>query len=150
MANNTEPAATTTAGGQATSSHLARPSSPVVRGQWSVVSGLQSMVSSPWSLVLSLALLWFILIHQLWSAWGADPQYAYGFVVPVLCMGLLLRRWQVGRDHGLRTTDYGLVNTDQGLLTTDYGLRTAVSSRFLLSAFCFLLFPLLPLRLIIE
>lgn len=46
-------------------------------------------------------LLWLILINELRVDWEVNPQYSYGWVVPVLCLGLLLRRW----------TDLGNVTT---------------------------------------
>ena len=48
-----------------------------------------------WLLILlPLGYLWFCLINNLRLQWSTDPQYAYGWVVPLLCLGLLLRRWQ--------------------------------------------------------
>ena len=45
-------------------------------------------------LVLPLGYLWFHLIDNLRLEWTTDPQYSYGLVVPLLVVGLLLRRWQ--------------------------------------------------------
>jgi exosortase len=45
-------------------------------------------------LVLPLGYLWFHLIDNLFLEWTTDPQYSYGLVVPLLMVGLLLRRWQ--------------------------------------------------------
>jgi exosortase len=89
-------------------------------------------------LAASLALLWFILLNQLRGAWAADPQYSYGFIVPLLAVGLLLRRW--GHER-LRTED-----GPRDYKTTrpqDYGLGTR-----LVFVGCALL--ILPLRLILE
>jgi exosortase len=44
-------------------------------------------------LVFPLGCLWFRLIDNLRLEWGSNPQYSYGFMVPVLMIGLLLRRW---------------------------------------------------------
>jgi exosortase len=44
-------------------------------------------------ILLPLGYLWFCLINNLRLQWSTDPQYAYGWVVPLLCLGLLLRRW---------------------------------------------------------
>jgi exosortase len=44
--------------------------------------------------LLPLGYLWFCLINNLRVEWSTNPQYAYGWVVPLLCLGLLLRRWQ--------------------------------------------------------
>lgn len=45
-------------------------------------------------LVLPLGYLWFHLIDNLRLEWSTNPQYSYGLVVPLLVIGLLLRRWQ--------------------------------------------------------
>jgi exosortase len=48
-----------------------------------------------WALViLPLGYLWFHLVDNLFLEWTTDPQYSYGLVVPLLVVGLLLRRWQ--------------------------------------------------------
>ena len=44
-------------------------------------------------LVLPFGYLWFRLLNNLRLEWATDPQYGYGFAVPVLCLGLLARRW---------------------------------------------------------
>jgi exosortase len=50
-----------------------------------------------WALVaLPLGYLWFRLIDNLRLEWSSNPQYSYGLVVPLLVMGLLLRRWLHG------------------------------------------------------
>jgi exosortase len=47
-----------------------------------------------WILVsLPLAYLWFRLIDDLRIEWITNPQYGYGCVVPLLCFGLILRKW---------------------------------------------------------
>lgn len=43
--------------------------------------------------LLSAVFLWFILINQLRFQWSANAQYSYGWVMPLLCLGLLSRRW---------------------------------------------------------
>jgi exosortase len=45
-------------------------------------------------LLLPLAYLWFRLIDNLRFEWTTNPQYGYGWLVPLLCVGLLMRRWQ--------------------------------------------------------
>jgi len=48
-----------------------------------------------WVIVLlPLAYLWFRLINNLRLEWTTNPQYGYGWVVPFLCLGLFIRRWQ--------------------------------------------------------
>jgi exosortase len=108
--------------------------SPAIEGR--PISGLsceEQVALTGWNwlpLAFGLALLWFILINQLRNAWGADPQYSYGFVVPVLAFGLLVRRWYAwGRDHGPQTTDHG---------------------KLMAASFAVCAFLILPLRLILE
>lgn len=44
---------------------------------------------------LILALLaWFAVIQILWTDWRVDPQYSYGILVPLLVVGLLMKRWE--------------------------------------------------------
>jgi hypothetical protein len=44
-------------------------------------------------LLLSIGYLWFRLMNNLRLEWATNPQYAYGWLVPFLCIGLLVRRW---------------------------------------------------------
>ena len=44
-------------------------------------------------LALPFGYLWFRLLNNLRLEWATDPQYGYGWAVPVLCLGLLIRRW---------------------------------------------------------
>lgn len=37
---------------------------------------------------------WYALIRILWADWAIDPQYSYGLLVPLLVIGLLLKRWE--------------------------------------------------------
>jgi exosortase/archaeosortase family protein len=47
----------------------------------------------PWALgALPLAYLWWLLINQLRIPWSTNPQYAYGWAVPLLCAYLVWRR----------------------------------------------------------
>jgi len=66
------------------------------------------LFSSPvlkWVIVLlPLAYLWFRLMDNLWPEWTTNPQYGYGLLVPFLCLGLLVRRWQAVQTTGLLTT----------------------------------------------
>lgn len=47
------------------------------------------------------ALLWLILLNELRGEWTVNPQYGYGWVVPLLALGLLLRRWSDRSPLGL-------------------------------------------------
>jgi exosortase len=53
-----------------------------------------------WALLfLPLGYLWFRLIDDLRLEWSTNPQYSYGLVVPLLVVGLLLRRWQPAKNQ---------------------------------------------------
>ena len=43
--------------------------------------------------LLPLGFLWFRLIDNLQVEWTTNPQYGYGWMVPLLCAGLILRQW---------------------------------------------------------
>lgn len=45
-------------------------------------------------LLLPLGYLWLHLINNLRLEWATNPQYSFGLVIPLLVVGLLLRRWQ--------------------------------------------------------
>jgi exosortase len=61
----------------------------------------------PWAAILcTLGFLWFTLINQLRLDWSLNPQYSYGWVVPVLCLGLLIRRISNGGTEELQSTNY--------------------------------------------
>lgn len=56
-------------------------------------SGKNSAILKWLLLFLPVGWLWFHLISNLWPEWETNPQYSYGMVVPLLVVGLLLRRW---------------------------------------------------------
>jgi hypothetical protein len=137
--------------------------SPVVRGPRSLVLGLWSVVRSPWSVVLPLAafaLLWFDLCHQLSYVWQTNEQYAYGWFVPVLALGLFIKKWPSRPSLGLQ--DHGTtglpddhrpqaaqpLNHQQPVVRDPFLLSAFPISTFALPAFIFLLsqFLLLSLR----
>src|SRR5580658_5353140 len=64
--------------------------------------------------LLSFALLWFILLNQLRVEWTVNPQYSYGWIVPLLCLGLLARRWlcMLGRVSGRNAQVSSAPSTD--------------------------------------
>ncbi|HEY3855131.1 MAG TPA: exosortase/archaeosortase family protein [Verrucomicrobiae bacterium] len=51
-------------------------------------------------LLLPVGYFWFRLIDDLRLEWSTDPQYSYGWIVPFLCLGLLVRRWQAPPNVG--------------------------------------------------
>ena len=63
-----------------------------------------------WVIVLlPLAYFWFRLINNLWPEWTTNPQYGYGLLVPLLCIGLLIRRWHSfseSRERKVESGDY--------------------------------------------
>jgi exosortase len=42
----------------------------------------------------ALAAIWWMAIRMLWNEWELDPQYSYGFLVPIICIALFLQRWR--------------------------------------------------------
>jgi exosortase len=68
--------------------------------------------AEPWALLFALtfyALLWLEVIRQLAPEWSLNPQYGYGWVVPLLMVYLLWQRWSARptpiapRNHALPT-----------------------------------------------
>lgn len=47
-----------------------------------------------WSALIGLVAVWWLAIRMLWIEWEIDPQYSYGFLVPILCVVLFLQRWR--------------------------------------------------------
>jgi exosortase len=43
--------------------------------------------------LMSLGVIWWLAIRLLWNEWEIDPQYSYGFLVPILCVALFALRW---------------------------------------------------------
>src|SRR5215831_5979139 len=44
-------------------------------------------------LALGLAVCWFQFFSELWGEWTVNPQYSFGYVVPLLVVILVWRRW---------------------------------------------------------
>ena len=44
--------------------------------------------------LLVVGLAWFAVIRMVWNDWRIDPQYSYGVLVPLLVLGLLMKRWE--------------------------------------------------------
>jgi exosortase len=102
---------------------------------------------SAWILGLFVAvLLWFILINQLRLQWAANAQYSYGWVMPLLCLGLLSRRWF---EKGPSQESRGFQAKPSGEVST-YRATTATLDRFLPWCFAFCALLLFPLRLVLE
>ena len=114
---------------------------------------LSAMLFSPSSLkwvivLLPLAYLWFRLINNLRLEWTTNPQYGYGLLVPFLCLGLLVRRWNAFPQNRKQKVENR--NQFQLSLSRQSG---AEAEAFRISAFQFALFSLLaflylPTRLI--
>ena len=83
-----------------------------------------------------IAALWFILIDQLRLEWTINAQYSYGWVMPILAAGLLLRR----RSNGL----------PQPLVTPAIGRGCATARRLFPFLFTICAFLVLPCRLLLE
>ena len=44
--------------------------------------------------LLVAAVAWFVVIRMVWTDWRIDPQYSYGLLVPLLMLGLMMKRWE--------------------------------------------------------
>ncbi len=77
-------------------------------------------------IVVPFAYLWLRLIDNLRVEWSINPQYSYGWAVPLLCAGLVARRWHGAAEISQR----------------DFGRQLP------LAAFFFLAFLYLPIRLL--
>jgi exosortase len=80
--------------------------------------------------------LWFILIDQLRLEWTVNTQYSYGWVMPILVAGLLLRR---------RTNDL-----PQSLAARAIGQSYTTAVQFVPFLFVLCAFLILPCRLVLE
>ena len=123
-----------------------------------------------WGLLyfLPLAWLWVRLIEELRVQWSANPQYAYGYAVPFLCLYLIWRKAETANaemlkaeklkaksENRLQTTDYELgtkAKSENRLRTTDYelGTKTKGEKQFQMFGLGLLAFLYLPIRLIQE
>jgi exosortase len=106
-----------------------------------------------WILVFApIGYLWFRLINNLRPEWTTNPQYSYGWVVPFLCVGLLLRRWsaaQESRKQKAESRNQLQISAFQRFSVSAFASRFQLSA-FPISAFCLLAFMYLPTRLIEE
>jgi exosortase len=50
--------------------------------------------------LLPLAYLWFRLVNNLRFEWSTNPQYSYGWLVPILIISLIVRQWEERRTTG--------------------------------------------------
>lgn len=83
-----------------------------------------------WILILlPIGYFWFRLVNNLWPEWMTDPQYSYGLLVPLLCVGLLIRRWTSFTGAGRQQSE-------------------VASHRLIIFLFAILAFLYLPTRLI--
>jgi exosortase len=98
-----------------------------------------------WLPLAAFAVLWLDLIRLLSSNWQAREQYAYGWFVPILALGLFIKKWP-GRpltiDHGPQTTD--------SQVSTLNSQPPQVSSPVVSSLVVLCAALLLPLRVIYE
>ena len=52
------------------------------------------MTRQIWVTAFALVSVWWLSIRMLWTEWEIDPQYSYGFLVPILCVALFMQRWR--------------------------------------------------------
>lgn len=64
--------------------------------------------------VLPFLSLWVLTINHLRVDWDLNPQYSYGWVMPLLCVGLLLRRWRSVQDSGVSPGEIGSESVPSG------------------------------------
>ncbi len=57
-----------------------------------------------WLPIVVFGLLWAVLIRELSKQWEAREQYAYGWFVPFLALGLFWRRWATRPEAGQRSS----------------------------------------------
>ena len=124
-----------------------------------------------WFIVLiPFAFLWYRVIDSVCLEWSTNPQYSYGWIVPFLCVGLILRNWTSitscnqnpasptasdSASHVARASSpAGSAGVPPGVSETGDGTPaepaagTAALRYFQIFAFCFLLFLFLPARLV--
>ncbi len=121
-------------------------------------------------IILPFAFLWYRVIDSVCLEWSTNPQYSYGWIVPFLCVGLILRNWTSitscnqnpasptasdSASHVARASSpAGSAGVPPGVSETGGGTPpepaagTAALRYFQISAFCFLLFLFLPARLV--
>jgi exosortase len=92
------------------------------------------------TLLGALAMLWWVLINELRIEWTSDPQYSFGWVVPVLCLGLGFRRCRATLDDRF----------PQAQLATKGFEGEWPKHGALLCLCCVCAFTILPLRLLLE
>jgi len=114
-------------------------------------------------LLLPFGYLWFRLINNLRVEWETNPQYSYGYIVPFLCLGLILHRWaaqgkaEIGKTENRNESPIP-VSAQSNVLpaSANFSFQLSVFQLFRsrpFSAFCLLLcgllaFLYLPTRLI--
>jgi exosortase len=100
------------------------------------------------SLLLTLggfAFLWVTVINQLRVEWSVNPQYSYGWVVPLLCLGLLIRRWQAFAENRKQK-----IENKNKFQLSDFNVSAFKNVRLLTAIFIFVAFLWLPTRLVQE
>src|SRR6266851_7126390 len=53
----------------------------------------KSRRATTWLAMLIFGALWVLLVKHLAVHWSVNPQYSFGWLVPVLCAFMLYRRW---------------------------------------------------------
>ena len=104
---------------------------------------------------LVLGYLWFVLIRHVRVEWTVNPQYSYGWVVPILCVGLVWRRWeevrgQKSEGRGQRAEARGKRSEVRGRFSAFSFQLSAFTRLWSVVAFVLLAFLWLPTRLIQE
>jgi len=74
--------------------------------QWAIDRLRPAMWPAVW--ILPFIFLWAVLLNQVRVEWTVNPQYSYGWVVPFLCLGLLVRRWQTFPGFNGQNSEIGI------------------------------------------
>jgi hypothetical protein len=92
-------------------------------------SGFARPSSVLWPLA-AFSVLWIDLIRQLSYQWSTNEQYAYGWFVPFLAFGLILKKWSDRPPPG---------DPSPVIRHLQFQLSAGLNIRLPISAFCFLL-----------
>ncbi len=101
-----------------------------------------------WFSLALFSILWLDLCHQLSYMWSTNEQYAYGWFVPILALGLFLKKWPTRPAVSSQSSIVGGFAVSSPVVRGLVGL--AVSSPVVRGLVVLLAVLLLPLRVIHE
>src|SRR5664279_823452 len=109
---------------------------------------MRSRFPFPLFCLLPLAWLLFRLIDHLRVEWAVNPQYAYGWAVPFLCLYLVWRNVGMGKADAAKAEKLGSNFSVSAF--QNFSICPGGFSAFQLFSFCLLCLLYLPTRLIQE